>query len=108
MKETPISNLERTFLLESLQEGKRLDGRTLDERRKIEIQFGHDYGNCLVTLGNTRVLANVTATVTEPNPSRPCEGILQISMEFSQMCAPRFSDARYDKNKTSYIDLRQS
>ena len=95
MKETPISNLERTFLLESLQEGKRLDGRSLDERRKTDLQFGREFGSCLVTLGDTRVLASVTASVTEPSPSRTCEGILQISIEFSQMCAPRFSDARY-------------
>ena len=94
MKETPISNLERTFLLESLHEGKRLDGRGLEERRRIDLQFGRDYGTCLATLGETRVLATVTASVLEPSPSRPCEGILQISMEFSQMCAPRFSDAR--------------
>ena len=94
MKETPVSNIEQTFLLESLYEGKRIDGRSLEERRTLELKFGRDYGNCLVTLGNTRVLATVTASVAEPTPSRPCEGILLIFLEYLQMCAPRFSDAR--------------
>lgn len=48
------------------------------------------------TLGQTKVFASVTATVAEPSPSRPCEGVLQIYIDFLPMCAPRFVDAKYD------------
>ena len=94
MKETPVSNIERSFLLESIYEEKRIDGRTLDERRKLDLKFGRDLGSCMVTLGDTRVLASVSASVTEPNPNRPCEGVLMISLEFLQMSCPKFADAR--------------
>ena len=33
MRETPVSSLERAFLLEALSEGKRVDARGLDDRR---------------------------------------------------------------------------
>ena len=35
MRETPISSLERTFLLEALSEGKRIDVRGVEDRRHV-------------------------------------------------------------------------
>ena len=35
MRETPISSLERSFLLEALSEGKRIDVRGVDDRRQV-------------------------------------------------------------------------
>ena len=57
MKETPVSNCEKSFLLEGLWEGKRIDGRGTFEQRKLDIVYGRDYGSCQVTLGKTRVQA---------------------------------------------------
>lgn len=49
-----ISNVERSFISEALQEGIRLDGRAFDQFRKIEIELGEEYGTATVRLGKTR------------------------------------------------------
>ncbi|KAL4843259.1 hypothetical protein H8958_008363 [Nasalis larvatus] len=54
MKETPLSNCERRFLLRAIEEKKRLDGRQTYDYRNIRISFGTDYGCCMVELGKTR------------------------------------------------------
>ena len=94
MKETPVSSCEKNFLLEGLWEGKRLDGRGTMEERKLEIFFGKDYGCCQVLLGQTRVQASVSCSVTEPRVSRPNEGILNIYVDLSPIAAPRFEVGR--------------
>uniref|UniRef100_A0A669CN31 Exosome complex component RRP45 n=1 Tax=Oreochromis niloticus TaxID=8128 RepID=A0A669CN31_ORENI len=55
MKDTPLSNCERDFLLKAIEEKKRLDGRQTYDYRKIKISFGTDYGCCFVDLGQTRL-----------------------------------------------------
>nr|CAD7412531.1 unnamed protein product [Timema poppensis] len=54
MKEALLSNCERTFVLQALSEGKRIDGREIDEFRELEIFFGTDWGCCQVSLGDTK------------------------------------------------------
>ena len=44
MKETPVSNLERAFILAALEDNKRTDGRLLNERRDLSIDFGREDG----------------------------------------------------------------
>ena len=44
MKETPVSNLEKAFILASLEQSKRIDGRLLAERRDLSIDFGREEG----------------------------------------------------------------
>ena len=79
---------------QALWEGRRLDGRGWMDTRDLSVSFGSDWGSCQVlrhfkndvgitrkslsnhincnqvTLGKTRVLAQVSATVTEPRLSR--------------------------------------
>jgi len=90
MKETPISTVEKQFLLDALWEGKRLDGRGSSEGRSLEITYGLDWGSCQVSLGKTRVLAQVTCQVVEPLFSRPNEGVLQVNLDLTGLAAPRF------------------
>jgi len=94
MKETPVSSCEKSFLLEGLWEGKRLDGRGWLEGRQLEVVLGRDWGSCQVLLGRTRVLAQVSATVTEPRLARPNEGILIVNVELSPIAAPKFEVGR--------------
>ncbi|RXM31150.1 Exosome complex component RRP45 [Acipenser ruthenus] len=54
MRETPLSNCERQFLVQAIAEKKRLDGRQTYDYRNIKITFGTDYGCCIVDLGKTR------------------------------------------------------
>ncbi|XP_050432794.1 exosome complex component RRP45-like [Adelges cooleyi] len=83
MNLNPLSDCEKGFILEAASQKIRLDGRKRDEYRSISIEFGLDWGNCLVTLGATRVFAQVSCEIYQPNNSRPNEGILQISAELA-------------------------
>ncbi|KAL6697588.1 ribosomal protein S5 domain 2-type protein [Trichoderma pleuroticola] len=89
-REAEPSLSERTFTLQAISEGLRLDGRKLDQFRSLELSFGDDYGVADVKLGKTRVLAKVSAEVTVPFPDRPFDGIFQITSELGPMVAPSF------------------
>lgn len=95
MKETPVSNIEKTFIHDAIFNGKRTDGRHLDERRNLEVHFGHEHGSCVVSLGQTRVSAQVSCSVMEPRETRPNEGMLFIFVEFLPMCSQRFMNKAY-------------
>ena len=53
-KEASLSVPEREFILEALREDRRLDGRTADEFRPLNISFGEEYGHVKLQLGKTR------------------------------------------------------
>jgi len=113
MRETPVSSCESQFLLEALWEGKRLEGRGVNDVRDIDIVFGTEWGSVLVTQGTTRVLAQVSAQVTEPRLARPNEGILIVNVELSPLAAPRFepgrlSDEGVEINRTLERCLKES
>jgi len=113
MKETPVSTCEKNFLLEGLWEGKRLDGRGWLEERKLEITYGKDWGSCLVKLGRSMVMAQVSAMVTEPRVARPNEGILMVNVELSPIAAPKFevgrmTDEGVEINRTIERCLKES
>ncbi|NXJ96253.1 EXOS9 protein, partial [Corythaixoides concolor] len=94
MKATPLSNCERRFLLRAIEERKRLDGRQCYDYRNVRISFGADRGCCIVELGKTRVLAQVSCELVPPKPNRPTEGILFFNLELSPMAAPGFEPGR--------------
>ncbi|KAG8454091.1 hypothetical protein GDO86_000651 [Hymenochirus boettgeri] len=94
MRETPLSNCERTFLLQAIADRKRLDGRQTYDYRNIKITFGTDYGCCIVELGKTRVLCQVSCELVTPKMNRPTEGILFFNLELSAMASPAFETGR--------------
>ncbi|KAH1027914.1 exosome complex component RRP45 [Dendroctonus ponderosae] len=94
VRKTIISNAEKLFLVKNLTEWKRLDGRAFDEFRDLEIQFGKDWGSCFVSLGKTKVLAQVSCELQLPKASRPSEGILSINLELNTMGDPNFQVGR--------------
>lgn len=94
MKETPLSNCEREFLLKAIEEKKRLDGRQTYDYRSIKITFGSDYGCCFVDLGKTKVMAQVSCELVVPKESRPSEGIMFFNIELSPIASPGFEMGR--------------
>ncbi|XP_030593073.1 exosome complex component RRP45-like isoform X1 [Archocentrus centrarchus] len=94
MKDTPLSNCERDFLLKAIEDKKRLDGRQTYDYRKIKISFGTDYGCCFVDLGQTRVMAQVSCELVAPKENRPNEGIMFFNIELSPMASPAFEQGR--------------
>ncbi|EPQ05819.1 Exosome complex component RRP45 [Myotis brandtii] len=73
---------------------QRLDGRQTYDYRSIRISFGTDYGCCVVELGKTRVLGQVSCELVSPKLNRATEGILFFNLELSQMAAPAFEPGR--------------
>lgn len=53
-REAEPSLPERTFTVQAIQDGLRLDGRKLDQFRPLELSFGEEYGMVEVKLGKTR------------------------------------------------------
>jgi len=94
MRETSISTCEKSFLLEALWEGKRIDGRGTLENRDLEIVYGLDWGSVQVNLGKILALAQVSCQVVEPTFSRPNEGVLSINVELTSLAAPKFEGLR--------------
>lgn len=91
------STCERNFLSTVCGQdgpGVRLDGRGQYDGRSVEIIFGVEHGCCIVMLGNTRVLSQVSCDVSQPKPSRPTEGTLQVYLELSPMGAPNFETGK--------------
>ncbi|EGG14605.1 Putative exosome complex exonuclease RRP45 [Cavenderia fasciculata] len=84
MKEV-LSKNEKEFMLSSIQQGLRIDGRRLDDMRDVKISFGKEYGMVEVQLGRTRVYTSVSCEVAEPRPERPNEGFFVFNTNISQM-----------------------
>lgn len=53
-REAEPSLSERTFIVQALEDGLRLDGRKLDQWRPLSLQFGDEYGVAEVQFGKTR------------------------------------------------------
>ncbi|XP_021183963.3 exosome complex component RRP45 [Helicoverpa armigera] len=94
MRDVVLSNCEKNFLNKIVPEGHRLDGRNYNESRPLNIAFGSEYGSCIVSLGETKVLAQVSCEVVQPKQIRPNEGLLYINAEISPMAAPQFEANR--------------
>ncbi|XP_014608030.1 PREDICTED: exosome complex component RRP45 isoform X2 [Polistes canadensis] len=80
MKKSILSNCERNFINTAIQEKTRLDGRNLFEARPVDIYFGSNWGSCVVSLGKTRVVAQVSCDIQQPKASRPNEGMIYINV----------------------------
>ncbi|RMD43435.1 hypothetical protein DV735_g1734, partial [Chaetothyriales sp. CBS 134920] len=89
-----ISNIERIFILEALQEGVRVDGRSFDQLRPIQVEFGERYGSATVRLGKTRVYVQISAEVTKPLEERKFDGIFNIVVELGPIASPAFEVGR--------------
>ena len=85
---------EKKFIETALQSDLRLDGRRPFDYRHLNIKFGTDEGSAEVQLGQTHVMAFVTAQLVQPYRDRPNDGTLSIFTEFSPMADPSFEPGR--------------
>ncbi|KAK4475512.1 hypothetical protein MN116_000623 [Schistosoma mekongi] len=75
-------------LTEMLISGYRLDGRSINEYREISFRFpqGKDpnvSGCCVVKIGATTVMAQVSVEIIEPKHFRPSQGMLFVHFDAS-------------------------
>ncbi|EZA56904.1 hypothetical protein DMN91_000999 [Ooceraea biroi] len=94
MKETLLTNCERNFINKCIAEETRLDGRKLLEPRPVQIYFGSNWGCCMVSLGHTKAVAQVSCDIQQPKASRPNEGMVRINVELAPLAAQHFESGR--------------
>jgi exosome complex component RRP42 len=85
-----VETLRKAQLLDLLSKGTRLDGRSLNEVRKIEIQTGlieKANGSAMVSLGRTQVIAGVMVDKGTPFPDTPDKGLLVVGAEVLPLAA---------------------
>jgi exosome complex component RRP42 len=90
MIQTPRITKER--IKEYLKQGKRFDGRGLDEMREISIETGIEKnaeGSARVKIGKTEVLVGVKMAVSTPYDDSPAQGNLMVTAELLPMSSPR-------------------
>ncbi len=90
---TVVPIIKRDYVLKLAEQGKRLDGRSFDEFRKIEIETGvvnKAEGSARVKIGNTQVLVGIKMGIGEPFPDTPDTGVLSTAAEFIPLASPDF------------------
>ncbi len=93
MAEEVVSELMRAHVYRLASTGQRLDGRALDEPRKVTVERAFvktAEGSARVRLGNTDVLVGIKMSVGEPYPDTPNSGVLSTSVELIPMASPTF------------------
>jgi len=94
MRDVCFSQLEHDFVLRALRDKQRCDERDIQDLRDLQISFGLDYGCCTVSLGDTKVLAQVAAEIERPKESRPSEGSLSVHVELSTIASANFDPTK--------------
>ncbi|GMS89414.1 hypothetical protein PENTCL1PPCAC_11589 [Pristionchus entomophagus] len=88
MRTDPPSLTERQFVLDGIREGVRTDERGLEDFRQALLVLGKQPGSALCTIGNTKVMCAVSASITQPTRSRPHKGIISVEVDMSPMASP--------------------
>lgn len=96
-----VSSVKRDYIVDLLQQGKRVDARALDQYREISVEKGiikQAQGSALVKIGNTQALVGVKIEHGEPFPDTPDSGILIVNAELLPLASPTFEPGRPDEN----------
>ncbi|MFH8080384.1 MAG: exosome complex protein Rrp42 [Candidatus Aenigmatarchaeota archaeon] len=85
--------LRSQYILKLIEKNERIDGRKLDEFRKIEIErdvIEKAEGSARVKIGKTDVIAGIKMEIETPFPDMPNEGVLKTHAEFAPIAHPEF------------------
>lgn len=96
MKSNDVSLNETKYIIESLKQGVRLDGRKLDELRRPDVILG-DNGYVELSWGKTQVIIKTSCEIVKPFEDRPNEGLLVINNELSPMASIKFDERTIDE-----------
>ncbi|MBI1662450.1 MAG: exosome complex protein Rrp42 [Nitrosopumilus sp.] len=86
-----IDELKKTQILELLEQGKRIDGRVLDEPRELSIETNaipKANGSARVRLGDTEVICGVKIQPDRPFPDTGDKGIFMCTAELLPLSHP--------------------
>jgi len=88
-----METISKNYLISLLGKGTRIDGRKLDEYRKVEVSYdvsANAEGSARVKIGDTEVIAGIKLETGTPYPDSPDEGTIIVSGEFLSLASPRF------------------
>ncbi len=83
----------KAHIIKGLESGVRLDGRKLDEFRKVSFEFGVSStaeGSARLLVGDSEVIAGVKMGLGTPYPDTPEDGVLMVNCELTPMSSPDF------------------
>ena len=86
-----IDSLKKAHILELLADGKRLDGRSLEQTRELSIDVGvipKAEGSARARLGDTEVVAGVKVQPERPFPDTGDQGMLICTAEILPIAHP--------------------
>jgi len=98
---TLITRVRQKQIGQSIDAGKRLDGRALTDYREIKIEQGlieKAEGSARIHLGKTEILVGVKVGIGEPFPDTPNEGVLTVNVELVPLASPNFEPGPPDEN----------
>jgi exosome complex component RRP42 len=101
MSNPVVAEIKRDHILKLLKEGKRDDGRAVDEFRKLSIVTGSIEsadGSARVKLGKTEVIAGVKIIPGTPFGDTPDSGVLTTGAEFIPMAHATFESGPPGEN----------
>ncbi len=85
--------IEKEYILSLLKQGRRLDGRGINEFRELKIEtnvIGTANGSAIVYLGKTKLICGIKATISNPWPEYPNKGSIFVGIETSPLSAPEY------------------
>ena len=95
-----ITKVRQKQIGQTVDAGKRLDGRGLTDYREIKIEQGlieKAEGSARVLLGNTQILVGVKVETGEPFPDTPNEGVMTVNAELVPLASPDFETGPPDE-----------
>lgn len=96
-----IARMKHKQIAELVSEGKRLDGRGVEDHRNVELEVGiieRAEGSARVRLGETEVIVGVKIEVGTPFPDVPDQGVLMVNAEFVPLASPKFESGPPDED----------
>jgi len=83
----------RTYAYDLLVNDKRIDGRKMDDYRKVELKQGiikNAEGSAVCKMGNTKIIVGVKMGIGTPFADTPDDGNLIVNAEFTPLASPEF------------------
>ena len=96
-----MASIMRDHIVNLLREGKRVDGRSFEDYRDLEVKVNvieKAEGSAWVRLGNTQVLVGIKVDLGEPFPDLPDKGVMTTNVELVPLASPTFEPGPPDEN----------
>jgi exosome complex component RRP42 len=96
-----LTRVRQKQIGQTIDAGKRLDGRSLTDYRDFTIEEGlieRAEGSARIRLGKTEVLVGVKVETGEPFPDTPNDSVLTVNVELVPLASPTYEPGPPDEN----------